>query len=65
MGYAIVSGGGTNTDALITYYNTAGQVIKTVHAAGGSDKVDLLYTFEPGNGTTFTKAELYGPLVQA
>ncbi|PSS45550.1 immunoglobulin-like domain-containing protein, partial [Pseudomonas sp. BBP2017] len=57
VGYAIVSGGGSNTQALVTYYDANGKVTKTAKAPGGSDKVDLAYTFEPGSGLTFVKAE--------
>nr|WP_231500642.1 MULTISPECIES: immunoglobulin-like domain-containing protein [unclassified Halomonas] len=57
VGWAIVSGGGTSTDALVTYYDAEGKVTKTEHAAGGSDRVDNSYTFEPGSGETFVRAE--------
>ena len=61
VGWAIVSGGGTDTEALVTYYDAAGNVTKTERAPGGSDKVDLAYTFEPGSGQNFTKAEFTAP----
>ncbi|WP_447046099.1 retention module-containing protein [Vreelandella sp. H-I2] len=57
VGWAIVSGGGTSTDALVTYYDAEGTITKTESAPGGSDQVDNSYTFEPGSGETFTRAE--------
>ncbi|WP_422103634.1 immunoglobulin-like domain-containing protein [Vreelandella sp.] len=57
VGWAIVSGGGSSTDALVTYYDAQGNVTKTEHAPGGSDRVDNAYTFEPGSGLLFTRAE--------
>ena len=57
IGYAIVSGGGASADALVQYYDADGNLNKTAHAPGGSDRVDLAYTFEPPGGLTFTKAE--------
>ncbi len=56
VGWAIVSGGGSSTEALVTYYDASGNLTRTEKAAGGSDKVDLAYTFEPGSGQTFTSA---------
>ncbi|MGE4590588.1 VWA domain-containing protein, partial [Alcaligenes sp.] len=61
VGWAIISGGGSNTQALVTYYDANGDVTKTERVAGGSDKVDLAYTFEPGSGLNFTKAEFTAP----
>ncbi len=55
VGSAIISGGG-NSQATVTYYDAEGSLTNTVHAPGGSDKVDLAYTFEPGNGLVFDKA---------
>ncbi|MGQ4880053.1 immunoglobulin-like domain-containing protein, partial [Billgrantia sp. LNSP4103-1] len=57
VGWAIVSGGGTSTQALVTYYDADGRVTKTEHAEGGSDRVDNAYTFEPGSGQSFVRAE--------
>ncbi|MGJ0333038.1 VCBS domain-containing protein [Aliarcobacter cryaerophilus] len=57
VGYAIVSGGGNDTEATVIYYKPNGDVLKTVNAPGGTDKVDLSYTFEPGDGTVFNKVE--------
>ncbi|MGJ0495279.1 VWA domain-containing protein, partial [Aliarcobacter cryaerophilus] len=57
VGYAIVSGGGNGTEATVIYYKPNGDVLKTVNAPGGTDKVDLSYTFEPGDGTVFNKVE--------
>ncbi|WP_146779534.1 retention module-containing protein [Vreelandella sulfidaeris] len=57
VGWAIVSGGGTSADALVTYYDAEGTITKTESAPGGSDQVDNSYTFEPGSGETFTRAE--------
>ena len=56
VGWAIVSGGGSSNQALVTYYDAAGHVTWTDKVAGGSDKVDLAYTFAPGSGQTFTSA---------
>ncbi|MEG2817656.1 MAG: type I secretion C-terminal target domain-containing protein, partial [Comamonas sp.] len=56
VGWAIVSGGGSSTQALVQYFDAAGNLTRTEKAAGGSDAVDLAYTFEPGTGQTFTKA---------
>ncbi|WP_166671021.1 immunoglobulin-like domain-containing protein, partial [Modicisalibacter xianhensis] len=57
VGWAVVSGGGTSTQALVTYYDADGNATKTEHAAGGSDRVDNAYTFEPGSGQSFVRAE--------
>ncbi|WP_369692947.1 immunoglobulin-like domain-containing protein [Halomonas sp. BL6] len=57
VGWAVVSGGGSATDALVTYYDAQGNVTKTEHAPGGSDRVDNAYTFEPGSGLLFNRAE--------
>ncbi|MGM0543952.1 MAG: immunoglobulin-like domain-containing protein, partial [Pseudomonadota bacterium] len=57
VGSAIVSGGGTSTEAFVTYYDANGDETKTERAPGGSDRVDNAYTFEPGSGETFTSAE--------
>ncbi|OZT72774.1 type 1 secretion target domain protein [Vreelandella boliviensis LC1] len=57
VGSAIVSGGGTSTEALVTYYDANGDETRTERAPGGSDRVDNAYTFEPGSGDTFTSAE--------
>ncbi|MFY4808975.1 hypothetical protein ACOTVK_10520, partial [Aliarcobacter butzleri] len=56
VGYAIVSGGGSNTDAIIRYYDKNGNLKDTVNAQGGTDNVDLVYTFKPAGDVTFTKA---------
>ncbi|MBD7959041.1 type I secretion C-terminal target domain-containing protein, partial [Comamonas avium] len=56
VGWAIVSGGGSSTEALVKYYDASGNLTRTEKAAGGSDKVDLAYTFEPGSGQTFASA---------
>ncbi|QPL48246.1 type I secretion C-terminal target domain-containing protein [Halomonas sp. A40-4] len=57
VGSAIVSGGGTSTEAFVTYYDANGDETRTERAPGGSDRVDNAYTFEPGSGETFTTAE--------
>src|SRR5690554_4455518 len=57
VGWAIVSGGGENSQAWVRYYDAQGVEVRAVRAQGGSDEVDLAYTFEPGSGLTFTKAE--------
>ncbi len=44
-------------DAIVEYY--IGDEITphtTVQAQGGTDKVDLVYTFKPAGNVTFTKA---------
>ncbi|PRM89786.1 hypothetical protein CJ671_05995 [Aliarcobacter cryaerophilus] len=56
VGYAIVSGGGSDTDAIIRYYDKNGNLKDTVNAQGGTDNVDLVYTFKPVGDVTFTKA---------
>ncbi|WP_287917689.1 retention module-containing protein [Comamonas sp.] len=56
VGWAIVSGGGSSTEALVKYFDASGNLTRTEKAAGGSDKVDLAYTFEPGSGQTFASA---------
>ncbi|MFW8567341.1 type I secretion C-terminal target domain-containing protein, partial [Orrella sp. 11846] len=57
IGYAIVSGGGSNTEATVRYYDSAGNLRKTVNAPGGTDNVDLAYTFELWDGQSFKSAE--------
>ncbi|MFP9230297.1 retention module-containing protein [Pectobacterium cacticida] len=56
VGWAIISGGGRG-DAVVTYYDATGKITRTDNAPGGSDNVDQAYTFEPGSGEAFTKAE--------
>ncbi|PRM96835.1 vWA domain-containing protein, partial [Aliarcobacter cryaerophilus] len=56
IGYAIVSDGG-NTNAKVTYYRPDNTILKTEYTPGGSDKIDSAYTFEPGDGTVFDRAE--------
>ncbi len=57
VGYAIVKGGGSNTDAIVEYYiGDETTPHTTVKAQGGTDKVDLVYTFKPAGDVTFTKA---------
>ncbi|AXK48480.1 von Willebrand factor type A (vWA) domain-containing protein [Aliarcobacter trophiarum LMG 25534] len=56
VGYAIVSGGGNDVDAIIKYYDKNGKLKETVKAQGGTDNVDLVYTFKPAGDKTFTKA---------
>lgn len=59
VGYAIISGGGSDdTTAVVTYYNAQDAVTKVVTGvSGGSDGVDASYTFEPAEGQTFVRAE--------
>lgn len=59
VGWAIISGGGSDgKSAVVTYYNAKGEETKTVTGvSGGSDKVDAYYTFEPAEGQTFVRAE--------
>ncbi|RXJ98618.1 hypothetical protein CRU98_09615 [Arcobacter sp. CECT 8986] len=65
IGYATVSGGGTNTDAVVRYYDMNNHLLKEVGAQGGTDRVDLSYTFEfpdaDGNPMAFDKAEFSAP----
>ena len=56
VGYAIVKGGGNDTLATIEYYDKNGNLKETVNAQGGTDNVDLVYTFKPAGDVTFTKA---------
>ncbi|MCT7514945.1 autotransporter outer membrane beta-barrel domain-containing protein, partial [Aliarcobacter cryaerophilus] len=57
VGYAIVKGGGSNTDAIVEYYiGNETTPHTTVNAQGGTDNVDLVYTFKPAGDVTFTKA---------
>ena len=57
VGYAIVKGGGSNTDAIVEYYiGNETTPNTTVQAQGGTDQVDLVYTFKPANNVSFTKA---------
>ncbi|MFW3406493.1 VWA domain-containing protein, partial [Aliarcobacter butzleri] len=56
IGYAIVSDGG-NTNAKVTYYRPDNTILKTEYTPGGSDQIDSAYTFEPGDGTVFDRAE--------
>ncbi|EKU29539.1 hypothetical protein C660_13854, partial [Alcaligenes sp. HPC1271] len=57
VGWAIITEGKNETEAILTYYDAKGKVMRTEKVPGGSDKVDLAYTFEPGSGLNFTKAE--------
>ncbi|MCT7545198.1 hypothetical protein N5T80_02575 [Aliarcobacter cryaerophilus] len=65
VGYAEVKGGGSNTLARVDYYDKDGNLIKSVQAQGGTDKVDLSYTFElpdtNGNLISFDKVEFSAP----
>ncbi|PRM92746.1 hypothetical protein CJ672_00205 [Arcobacter cryaerophilus gv. occultus] len=56
VGYAIVKGGGNDTLATIEYYDKNGNLKETVNAQGGTDNVDLVYTFKPAGDVSFTKA---------
>ncbi|MDN5108465.1 hypothetical protein PJV93_11740, partial [Aliarcobacter butzleri] len=56
VGYAIVSGGGSDTEATVKYYDKYGNLKETVKTQGGTDNVDLVYTFKPAGDVTFTKA---------
>ncbi|RBQ28169.1 hypothetical protein, partial [Aliarcobacter vitoriensis] len=56
VGYAIVSGGGNDTEATVKYYDQYGNLKETVKTQGGTDNVDLVYTFKPAGDVTFTKA---------
>ncbi|MGJ0313666.1 immunoglobulin-like domain-containing protein [Aliarcobacter cryaerophilus] len=56
VGYAIVKGGGSNTKATVEYYDKNGGLKESLEAPGGTDKVDLVYTFKPAGDVTFTKA---------
>ncbi len=64
IGWATVSGGeniGGDIWATVTYYDENDNFIKEVTTQGGTDVVDDPYTFEPGNGETFTKAVFSAP----
>ncbi|ADG94177.1 von Willebrand factor type A [Arcobacter nitrofigilis DSM 7299] len=65
LGYAEVTGGGSGVDANVNYYDLNDNLIKTVKAEGGTDKVDLPYTFEfpdaTGNPEGFDKVEFSAP----
>ena len=65
IGYAEVKGGGTNTKAKVNYYTTDGELIRTVEAQGGTDRVDLSYTFElvnnDGSLASFDQVEFTAP----
>ncbi|MCT7538626.1 VWA domain-containing protein, partial [Aliarcobacter cryaerophilus] len=65
VGYAEVTGGGDNTKAKVNYYSPDGELIKSVEAQGGTDRVDLLYTFELSNKdgglVSFDKVEFTAP----
>ncbi|MBD3830942.1 MAG: hypothetical protein IE890_10730, partial [Arcobacter sp.] len=65
VGYAEVTGGGNNTKAKVNYYTPDGELIKSVEAQGGTDRVDLSYTFElpDSNGglIAFDKVEFTAP----
>ncbi|MCT7603641.1 VWA domain-containing protein, partial [Aliarcobacter butzleri] len=56
VGYAVISGGGTNTSATIKYYDEKGILKSSVSVQGGTDAVDSVYTFKPAGDVTFTKA---------
>ncbi|MFW3400712.1 vWA domain-containing protein, partial [Aliarcobacter butzleri] len=65
VGYAEVTGGGDNTKAKVNYYSPDGELIKSVEAQGGTDRVDLSYTFELSNKdgglVSFDKVEFTAP----
>ncbi|PKI79737.1 hypothetical protein CP960_12930, partial [Malaciobacter halophilus] len=65
LGYAEVTGGGSSTDATVNYYDVNGNLLKSVQAQGGTDRVDLSYTFEfpdaNGEPTAFDKVEFSAP----
>ncbi|MEV9547435.1 vWA domain-containing protein, partial [Aliarcobacter butzleri] len=65
VGYAEVTGGGDNTKAKVNYYSPTGELIKSVEAQGGTDRVDLSYTFElpskDGGLVSFDKVEFTAP----
>ncbi|MFW3373179.1 VWA domain-containing protein, partial [Aliarcobacter butzleri] len=65
VGYAEVTGGGDNTKAKVNYYSPDGELIKFVEAQGGTDRVDLSYTFElpnkDGGLVSFDKVEFTAP----
>ncbi|MGE0052280.1 MAG: VWA domain-containing protein, partial [Arcobacter sp.] len=65
VGYAEVTGGGNNTKAKVNYYTPDGELIKSVEAQGGTDRVDLSYTFElpdsNGDLVAFDKVEFTAP----
>ncbi|MFY4811075.1 VWA domain-containing protein, partial [Aliarcobacter butzleri] len=65
VGYAEVTGGGDNTKAKVNYYSPDGELIKSVEAQGGTDRVDLSYTFElpnkDGGLVSFDKVEFTAP----
>ncbi|WP_323591619.1 immunoglobulin-like domain-containing protein, partial [Aliarcobacter butzleri] len=65
VGYAEVAGGGDNTKAKVNYYSPDGELIKSVEAQGGTDRVDLSYTFELSNKdgglVSFDKVEFTAP----
>ncbi|RXJ91104.1 hypothetical protein CRV01_02175, partial [Arcobacter sp. CECT 8983] len=65
IGYATVSGGGSNKDAVVRYYDMNNKLLKEVNAQGGTDRVDLSYTFEfpdaNGEPMAFDKAEFSAP----
>ncbi|MEV9594889.1 vWA domain-containing protein, partial [Aliarcobacter butzleri] len=65
VGYTEVTGGGDNTKAKVNYYSPDGELIKSVEAQGGTDRVDLSYTFElpnkDGGLVSFDKVEFTAP----
>ncbi|RXJ80097.1 immunoglobulin-like domain-containing protein [Arcobacter sp. F2176] len=65
IGYATVSGGGSDVDAVVRYFDMNNNLIKEVPAQGGTDRVDLSYTFEfpdaTGNPVAFDKVEFSAP----
>ena len=65
IGYAEVKGGGSNTKAKVNYYTVDGELIRTVEAQGGTDRVDLSYTFElvnsDGSLASFDQVEFTAP----
>ncbi|RXJ87648.1 immunoglobulin-like domain-containing protein, partial [Arcobacter sp. CECT 8985] len=65
IGYATVSGGGTDTDAFVRYFDMNNNLLKEVPAQGGSDRIDLAYTFEfpdeNGEPMAFDNVEFSAP----
>ncbi|MGB7403611.1 MAG: immunoglobulin-like domain-containing protein, partial [Arcobacter sp.] len=65
IGYATVSGGGSDVDAVVRYFDMNNNLLKEVPAQGGTDRIDLAYTFEfpdaNGKPMAFDNVEFSAP----
>lgn len=56
VGHALVKGGGSNTQSVVEYYDQNGVKKYSENTQGGTDNVDLIYTFKPAGDVSFNQA---------